>query len=173
MAANSAAMLARWQPLLGLIILYRGDTTEARQLLRERLQLCRELKNKLFLARVCTYLAEHALWEGEIDAAEQWLRQSLSYYLNPRRITVHEVQQTFIAARLATAQQQYQRAATLFGLAEQAHSQIHHAIGGPMRALADAALATVQATLEPAAFTEAFAAGQQILLEEAFATLLP
>ena len=173
MAANSEAMLARWQPLLGLIILYRGDTTEARQLLRERLQLCRELKNKLFLARVCTYLAEHALWEGEIDAAEQWLRQSLSYYLNPRRITVHEVQQTFIAARLATAQQQYQRAATLFGLAEQAHSQIHHAIGGPMRDLADAALATVQAALEPAAFTEAFAAGQQILLEEAFATLLP
>lgn len=34
------------------------------------------------------------------------------------------------------------------------------------------ALATVQAALEPAAFAEAFAAGQQMALAEAFATLL-
>jgi hypothetical protein len=60
----------------------------------------------------------------------------------------------------------------LFGLAGQVHSQIHHVISGPMRALADAALLIVQTTLEPAAFAEAFAAGQQMTLEEAFATLL-
>lgn len=64
------------------------------------------------------------------------------------------------------------RAATLFGLAEQAHSQIHYAISGPMRSLADAALATVKAALEPSVFAEAFAAGQQMSLEEAFATIL-
>ena len=40
-----------------------------------------------------------------------------------------------------------------------------------MYALADGALATVQAALEPAAFAEAFAAGQQMTLEEAFADL--
>jgi len=33
-------------------------------------------------------------------------------------------------------------------------------------------LATVRATLEPALFAEAFATGQQMALEEAFATLL-
>jgi hypothetical protein len=42
----------------------------------------------------------------------------------------------------------YHRATTLFSLAEQAHNQIHCVISGPMRALADAALATVQAALE-------------------------
>lgn len=39
-----------------------------------------------------------------------------------------------------------------------------------MRALADAALVTVQADLEPAAFAEAFAAGQQLSIAEVFAT---
>ncbi|MEZ4731564.1 MAG: hypothetical protein R3E79_30975 [Caldilineaceae bacterium] len=52
------------------------------------------------------------------------------------------------------------------------HNQIHHVIGGPMRAHADAALPTVQAALDPAVFAEAFAAGQGMTLAEAFATLL-
>ena len=78
----------------------------------------------------------------------------------------------FVAARLATAQQQYLRAATLFGLANQMHSQIHYAVGGPMCALADAALAMVCSALDPAVFAETFAAGQQMSLVEAFATIL-
>lgn len=41
-----------------------------------------------------------------------------------------------------------------------------------MRALADAALATVLAALDPVVFAEAFATGQQMSLEEAFATVL-
>ena len=85
---------------------------------------------------------------------------------------MYEVMRLFIAARLATAQQQYRRAATLFGLAEQTHSQIHHVIAGPMRSLADAALATVRMALEPAIFAAAFTTGQQLPLEEAFAGIL-
>ena len=41
-----------------------------------------------------------------------------------------------------------------------------------MRTLADAALATVRAKLDPAVFIEAFAAGQQLSLEEAFIKIL-
>ena len=41
-----------------------------------------------------------------------------------------------------------------------------------MRALADAALATVQDALEPVVFAEAFAAGQQLSTAEALATFL-
>jgi hypothetical protein len=85
--------------------------------------------------------------------------------------TIDQVQLFFVAARLATTQQHYQRAATLFGLAEQAHSQIHHVIGGPLRALADAALATVQSALEPIAFAEAFAVGQQMPLGQGLALI--
>ncbi len=41
-----------------------------------------------------------------------------------------------------------------------------------MRALADDALATVKSALEPAAFAEAFAAGQQTTMEEALGAIL-
>ena len=152
--------------------LYRGDAPEARRLLSESWRLCLELKNKFFLARVCTYLAELALWEEEVTQAEHWLAQSLDYQADPHRITMFQVTRLFVAARVATAQQQYLRAATLFGLADQVHSHIHYAIAGPMRALADAALAMVRAALEPEVFAAAFAAGQQLSLDEAFASIL-
>jgi len=141
-------------------------------LLREGLRLCIELKNKASLSRVCTYLAEIALWESDLEETAHWLAQSLDYAANLQKLTIYEVMRLWVAARLATAQQQYQRAATLFGLAEQTHSQIHDAIAGPIRSLADAAIVTVQAVLDPAIFAEAFAAGQQLSLAEAFATIL-
>lgn len=161
-----------WQPLLGIVTLYEGDALEARRLLNDSLHLCIELKNKFFLARVCTYLAELDLWDGEIAQAEQWLAQSLGQQTDPHRNTIFQVRRLFVAARLATAQQLYTRAATLFGLADQMHSQIHHVIAGPIRTLADASLLTVRTALEPAFFDEAFAAGQLLSLEDAFTTIL-
>lgn len=170
-AFNYQGMIGLWQPVLGIVTLYRGDPGEARRLLAASLRLATELKDKTFLARIHAYLAETALAEGLLDEAAHWLMQSLADDVDRRRNDAYTVTQFWVAARLATAQHQYVRAATLFGLAEQAHSQIHHVIGGPMRALADEALATVQTALEPAAFAEAFAAGQQMILAEAFATL--
>jgi len=169
---NIPGMLGNWPSLLGLVTLYSGNTLEARRLLSESLRVCLDLKVKSLLARVCCYLSETDLWEGKVKQAEQWLGQSLAYHADPYRISINEVARLWVAARLATAQQQYPRAATLFGLAEQMHSQIHYAIAGPIRALANAALATVRAALGPALFAEAFAAGQQLSLEEAFTTLL-
>jgi hypothetical protein len=157
---------------LGIVALYGNDAPEAHRLLSESLRLCLELKNKVLLARVCTYLAETALWEAELAQAEQWLAQSLAYHAELRSITISEIERLWVAARLATAQEQYQRAATLFGLADQAHSQMHYPVGGPMHTLADAALATVRSALDPEVFAEAFAAGQQLSLNEAYATIL-
>ena len=136
--------LSEWRYLLGRVSLYRGDADEARRLLAESLNLCIDQQKDVRVARVCTCLAETALWEGKLDEAEHWLSQSLAYHSEPQRITIYTVERLFVAARLATAQQQYPRAATLFGLADQVHGQVHYAIGGPMRALADAALATVR-----------------------------
>ena len=171
-AVNYQEILCNCQSLLGLVALYNGDTVEARRLLTESLKGAIEQKLKSLLACNCTYLAETALWEGAFAEAEQWLVQSLGYHVELGANTVSELERLFIGARLATAQQQFLHAASLFGLAEQVHSHIHHVIGGPMRDLADAALATVQAALEPAVFTEAFVTGQQMAMEEAFATLL-
>jgi len=164
-------MIGFWQPVLGLVTLYRGDVSGARRLLNESLRLCTELKIPMLLARNLTFLAETALWEGQIDEAAQWLAQSLTREANPG-IIIYEVVRLFVAARLATAQQQYERAALLFGLAEQVNSQIHHAYAGLLRVPADAALATVQTSLSPAVFAQAFAAGQRMTLVEAFANIL-
>lgn len=171
-AFNYQEMVGLWQPLLGLVTLYEGKIPEAYRLLNASLRLCLELNDKHFLARIYAYLAETALWEGELDRAEQALAQSLAYDTEARRIIIYELERLWVAARLATAQQQYQRAATLFGLAEKAHSHIQHAVAGPMRDLADAALTTVRSELDTELFAQTFAAGQQLSLTEAFATLL-
>lgn len=168
---NYGEMIGLFQPTLALVTAYRGETREAKRLLDDSLRFCIELKDKRFLAQIALYFAEFALMAGDVEEAEQQLHKILNYQSVISK-TIDQVQLRFVAARLATTQQYYQRAATLFGLAEQAHSQINYVIGGPMRGLADAALATVQAALERAAFAEAFAAGQQMPLDEAFATIL-
>ncbi|MEZ4733890.1 MAG: AAA family ATPase [Caldilineaceae bacterium] len=169
---NYPTMRCEWQPRLALVTHYLGDTVAARRILHESIAFCLDQQEKFFLARNYMYLAETALATGAVAEAEQWLAQSFGTHADPHQITSDEVERRLIAARLATAQAQYPRAATLFGLAEQMHSQIHHMISGPMCALADAALATVQAALAPAVFAEAFAAGQQMTLTAAFATIL-
>jgi hypothetical protein len=58
------------------------------------------------------------------------------------------------------------------GVAEQAHSHFHYVYAGPGRAQVDAALATVQAVLDPQLFTAAFTLGQLLSIDKAFATIL-
>ncbi len=164
--------LLDWQPRLGIVTLYSGDATAARRLLSESLLVSHELNSKLYSALILTYLAETALWEGEADQAAQWLAQALAYHANPRWVRTELVDSLWIAARLATVQQDYPRAATLFGLAEQVSSQIRYALVEPVRAQVDAALATVRDALDPAVFAAAFNAGKQLSLAEAFATAL-
>lgn len=169
---NYGEMIGLFQPALAIVTFYRGDTQAAKRLLHDSLRLCIELKDKRFLAQITLYLAEIALAEEDVEQSEQQLRLSLSYQSAIQNQTIDQVTFFFIAACLATAQHHYQRAANLFGLAEQVQSQIRYVIGGPMRSLANAALAKVQAELESAVLAEAFASGQQMSLEEAFATIL-
>ncbi len=169
---NYATPRCEVQPILGLICCYQGNLAEAQRLLHESIHFCQEQQEKFFLARNYTYLAEVALATGAWGEAEQLLAQSLAAYADARQITLDEVERLLIAARLATAQQHYLRAATLFGLAEQSHSRSGAVIAKPMRSLAEAALATVQAALEPTSFAEAFATGQRLSVEEAFAAIL-
>jgi predicted ATPase/transcriptional regulator with XRE-family HTH domain len=169
---NYADGLGPFQPLLGIVTLYRGDAAQARRLLNESLRLCLDLRDKVLLARVCGYLAELELWEGALAQAAHWLAQSLAYDADPNWITFDLVERLWVAARLAAAQQWHERAATLFGLAEQVRGHLHYELVGPVRPLVDAALATVRAALDAEVFAEAFAAGQQLSLDEAFATIL-
>ncbi len=164
--------LLDWQPRLGIVMLYSDEVTEARRLLHESLQLSLELKNSMYSSRIYTYLAETALWAGEQDQAAQWLVQGLVHHANPRWVRTELADCLWIAARLATAQQDYRRAAILFGSAQQVSDHIRYELVGPVRPLVDAELSTVRAALSPADFDEAFTIGEQLSLEEAFATVL-
>jgi hypothetical protein len=169
---NYHEMLGFQQAFLGLATLYHGTISEARRILSENHIFCTDLKDKGLVARNSIYLAETALAEGLLDEAEQWLMQSFTYFSSPRRIRIDQMERLFVAARLAAAQQHYLRAATLFGLAEQICSYLDYVVTGPRRAAVDTALATVRETLGAERFDEAFAAGQQLSLHEAFTTIL-
>lgn len=170
-AVDNQMTLSNWQPLLGITTLYCGETAEAEHILLASLHLARDQKNDFVLARVYTYLAETALWQGDLNKVTHWLTHAFVHHANPRWIKSDLVDCLWVAARLATVQQQYYRSATLFGLAAQVRSRIGYPLVEPTRPLVDAALATVQAALEPAAFAAAFAAGQQMTLAEAFVAL--
>lgn len=164
--------LADWQPRLAIVMLYAGDAPAARRLLTESLSLCTGLRGDLVLGRVYTYLAEIALWEGDLHEAAQWLAQSVEHYAKPRWIRLELVECFWVAARLASAQQQFVRAVTLFGVAEQVGRQIQYVYAGPMRTQVDAVLATVHEALGADLFAKALAAGHQLSLAEAFAMIL-
>jgi predicted ATPase/DNA-binding XRE family transcriptional regulator len=165
-------MVGNWQPFLALVTLYDGDSPGARRLLEDSLRVCLDLKDTFLLARVCIHSAETALWEGELAEAEQWLAQSLTYHAAPSGVRIDQIERLLVAARLATAQGAYLRSAALFGLAEVLRTPLNFEFAGPARRLADEAMAQARAALGPALFDEAFTAGQQLSLEEAFATLL-
>lgn len=119
-----------------LHLFHTGDS-----LLEDSLRLSLLVRNTDYLAGVCAYLAEAALWEWKYDAASRWLAQSLVYQGPTKYITINELQRLFIALRLAAAQGDYRQAAALGGLVETAHAQLHYIHAGPMLPLVDAALA--------------------------------
>ncbi|MCB0189667.1 MAG: hypothetical protein KDE31_35595, partial [Caldilineaceae bacterium] len=157
---------------VGLVTLYQGETVTALQFLNESLRLSLEMQEMFLLARTYTYLAELSLLEGDLKQAQHWWTQSLAYPTFPHQNAIGAFTRILFAARLATAQQQHGRAATLFGYASRMHSHHYEVLAGPIRTLADAALATVQAALDPVLFAKAFAAGQQMAFEEVFSTIL-
>ncbi|MEZ4682870.1 MAG: hypothetical protein R2932_52545 [Caldilineaceae bacterium] len=128
--------------------------------------------NTEHLARVYGYLAEVALWNGDLVQTAAWLTQSLAFQGNVRWLTFEFTDTLFVAARLATAQQAYALAAMRFGLAEQIRSHTNYIEATPMRPQIESALATVYSKLDATHFAEAFAVGQQMPLTEAFATIL-
>ena len=168
---NTRWMASLWQPLLALVMLYRDEAATARQLLIESWEYCIDLKRTHLLPRISIFLAETALWEGHINEAENWLAQGVNDLLDPRRLGSALTNYLHITARLAVTRQAYRQATLLLGLAEETRQRARVTLVGPVRVRVDAALAEVQAALGPTLFAEAFAAGQQMILEEAFYAL--
>jgi predicted ATPase/DNA-binding SARP family transcriptional activator len=161
----------QWQPLLALLKLYQGDWAEAWRLLHVCL-VDTDLRHTHLPRKAQAVAALLKLAQGEFEEAAAFLQVSMSNYYHHRQIRPELVDGLFTAARLAAAQQQWVRAATLFGLAEHLRVEIRHNLDAPLYPWVEAALATVRGALEPEVFVEAFAVGQQLSLEEAYATIL-
>lgn len=141
-------------------------------MLLESLALWTDIRDTPYLAIVAIYLAETALWKRQTAEAEQWLAQGLREQVDPRWLGSAVVNCLHVAARLAVTHAAYQKAATLFGLAEERCVRRHYTLVEPVRAQNRAALVRTRRGLDAARFAAAFAAGQQMTVEEAFATLL-
>ncbi|MFN8464547.1 MAG: BTAD domain-containing putative transcriptional regulator [Caldilineaceae bacterium] len=169
---NLPMLLCECQPLLGIVTLYTGDLHEAKALLKHSLLVCRQVKSRPYLAQVYTCLAETALWEEDWEQAAQWLAQAVANRSFPTHMIIGELFRLFAGVRVAAAQGHYKRAATLAGVTDAVQRQANNVYAGPALPLVDAAVAQARAALGPAVFAEAFAAGQQMSLEEAFAVIL-
>lgn len=86
-----------------MVTLYGGDAAGAQRLLHESLHLSRTINSPMYLAWNFTYLAETALWQGDLDHAAHWLAQALAHHANPRWICTELVDCLWVAARLTTA----------------------------------------------------------------------
>lgn len=167
-ASIHPVILHRTQMLLAVVTLYGNGTGEARRLLTESLETWKNVGDTVQLARSFIYLAETALWEGETEEAAQWLARAIDYRIQPVRLGGAIWDALFVSARLAMERQEYGQAALLLGVAEETRLRAGVTLVASLRAQVDAALATVHPALGQAKFADAFAAGQQMTLEEVF-----
>jgi len=161
----------RTQMLLAAAALYGRETAEARQLLLDSLQTWQNVGDTVQLARSYIYLAETALWEGKHGEATQWLAQAIGYHIPSVRLGGAVWDALFVAASLAVERLEDRQAALLLGLAEETRQRARVTLVEPVRERVDAVQATVCAALGPATFAEAYVAGQQLSLAEAFAMI--
>lgn len=160
--------LYRTKMLLAVATLYCSETIEAQRLLLESLQTWKNIGDTVQLARAYIYLAEIALWEEKTKEAAEWLGQAAGYRIQPTRLGGAMWDALFVAANLAAARQEYRQAALFLGLAEETRQRARVTLVEPVRKRVEAALATVQVALGPAAFAETFAAGREMEFEEVY-----
>lgn len=168
---DSIDMLCAWQPRLALTTLYLGDVEEARRLLLQIVDACREFGAPWNIARAADYLAEVELRNGNAEEAGRWLAESLAYEVEPQDCTVSQIQRLLIAARIAAAMGEDARAARMFGLADAMASRIQFEARDPMWRLAESSMAQVRARLDEPAFGEAYENGRQLPFDEALLAL--
>jgi DNA-binding NarL/FixJ family response regulator len=159
--------------LLGQVALTQGDAPTARSLLEEELALLREMGEQRNIAYVLSHLADVAVAQGDEAAARSLYQESFALFrqLDDKRGFASSLQRW---AGMAVRRGEAMTAARLWGVAE--------ALGeasGPRSPLLlhvahpddDYLVRVVRAQLGEQAFTSAWAEGQMMTLEQAFAIL--
>ncbi len=171
LATGSQLGLAECDMWLGLVRLYQGDSETAWQLLDESLRIWQDMESYSAQAKVLTCLAAVALARGNLIHAQQLLVEGLAYHALIRWVKPELVDCLFVAARLAAAQGEFTRAATLFGMGERLRVEIHHALDAPLRLQVETALKQVRTSLTEEQFAGAWQEGTRWTLDDALAVM--
>jgi predicted ATPase/transcriptional regulator with XRE-family HTH domain len=154
---------------LGLTALARGDAAEAVQLLEQGLVLLRPAGAGYNVATTLTYLAWTAVVQGDYARAATWLRDGmaqgryvrhLSFTFLSAAVLAHVAGQPGDAVRLVAAAE---------AAADRAGGQPIPGTGTGYAAVRDAQLRALRTTLGDAAFVAAWAEGQALGPDAAFA----
>ncbi len=160
--------VANMLTVLGLLHLQQGDSTGATARLEQALAMSQSFKDSMAIAYTQIALAQVALASQETGRAASLLRSSLEAF---RRMG-HRWQMTRgleLMAVLTAAKREIVRAVRLFGAATAARA----ALGAPLppdeRARLERAVESARAKLDPTTFTQAWAEGSALTLEQALA----
>ncbi len=158
-------------PWLGCVAYRAGDLDGAQALIEEGLAIDEPDGYWPELAFALLARGDVARKQNDLTAAARYYTRSLTIVRDHRcQPEVAERLEGF--AKLAGAAQQPRRAARLFGAAEALRKRIGTPIPPVERADYDGAVALVQAQLDPAAFSAAWAEGQALSWDQAAAYAL-
>jgi len=168
---NDMDLQIKEQSNLAGLALYRGDTSQARQLFAPVLDQLRERDSKSRLADALYGLAVAHMLDGETEAAEALLREALTCIQEQQRRLIHR--QILIAlGRLIAARGRTLAAARLLGAIEvQLPLDTGHLISDDRMAI-ERDTAAIRAALPPEEFTAAVRDGRALPLEQAVQELL-
>ncbi len=172
---------------LGLIQLYLGEIDAAEQIVQDALRLLEEVTHDMRAQlEAFAYLSEIALVRGEITVAANYLQASLNICRTlyqqlqataqiegtPDALPLDLIGLCVRATLVATAQENYVRAATLHSLTESLRAQSVQLIPPPLQTKVEAAMATLRTHLSASALNTARKTGQSLSLAQAFDFLL-
>jgi len=159
---------AAFQGLMAVVAFRQGDLHKARQLVEEAIQFCRKESMQYLLLACLPLLARLNTVEGDYSAARAQFEESLTI---ARRLNqVDAISDGLIGmAGLAIAQQQYVRAARLFGADEKIREAARVSIYPVDRPIYDRSVAAVRVFLGEKALTALWGEGRALSLAEALA----
>ncbi len=176
-----------WGARPGLIQLYLGEVEAAQRSLEETLLLLEDgrhdARGKL---ETLAILSEVSLARGDVKAALDRLQASLNSCRTlyrqlqathklegtPDALPVDLISLCARASLVAAAQEQYERAVTLYSIADSLGSQSGQAMIPPLQAKLDEAMAAIRTQLSERNLDAAWKAGREMSLSEAFEFLL-
>jgi non-specific serine/threonine protein kinase len=150
------------------IRLQRGELEESRRHWEEGLAEARKIETSWYIGWGLGGLSMQARYEGDLNQATALSRESLAvkWQFQDKAGLAYSLEEL---AMIATDERKLQRAARLWGAAEQYREMIHAVVPPIVCAEYDSHIARARAALDAVAFERAWAEGRALSIEQALA----